>query len=692
MMHISIPNGCDNQYVDPFYTLENGWAEIEKRGVAVIERYLKSGELPHSDDAPTAGRVVIFKKKDYSDLYYIVYLMCTQKAPHNYASDLYDLYADAVERFCKTFLVQSIRSKAHNALEFLLCLRRQWKNHQTYIRWLSRVFAYLDRYYVKLKDGHRVETLGIVIFYNEVYVHHLKSALTNAVLKLIGDERHGETIDRELLRDVVVIYSSLEVSSKAIYFDDFEGLYESASLTHFTTLANSWMPTDTFPTYLKKVENTLLDERDRCEACLQLSTGPKIQKLAVDALLKTNLRQLLAKDTAIKHLLTTENEEGLKRTFELFALFDTGLSELAVCFKAYVYASVEEAVNQHENRKTTTNAEVAANSKIFVDKLLLLHETYTRILVDIFETHFTLRKALRSAFETAMNIDLARQPIAHHLAVYADRVLRKTSNERLSETVIQTKLDGVVELFSYLSDKDHFAEIYRGMLAKRLLQETSLSADLEKHMISHLKSRCGTSFTTKLEGMVRDLNTAAALQSDFATFLKQVDATATRRIEFSSQVLTTSSWPQYTPLPLQLPKEMSDCIELFETFYISADDRRSRRLGWIHTLGTVSLEGTLPLGRYYFSCTTVQACVLLLFNHATTTTTTTSSGGGATTSSGSGATTSSGGGATTSSGSGATTSSGGGATTSSGSGATTSSGGGATTSSGSGATTSSGGG
>lgn len=37
-----------------------------------------------------------------------------------------------------------------------------------------------------------------------------------------------------------------------------------------------------------------------------------------------------------------------------------------------------------------------------------------------------------------------------------------------------------MELFSFLSDKDLFAEIYRNQLSKRLLYETSASEDAEK--------------------------------------------------------------------------------------------------------------------------------------------------------------------------------------------------------------------
>lgn len=56
----------------------------------------------------------------------------------------------------------------------------------------------------------------------------------------------------------------------------------------------------------------------------------------------------------------------------------------------------------------------------------------------------------------------------------------------------------MVNLFTYLTDKDLFAEIYRNQLAKRLLNQRSSSDDWEKLMIGKLKHRCGAQFTGKV--------------------------------------------------------------------------------------------------------------------------------------------------------------------------------------------------
>lgn len=57
-------------------------------------------------------------------------------------------------------------------------------------------------------------------------------------------------------------------------------------------------------------------------------------------------------------------------------------------------------------------------------------------------------------------------------------VLVSTVNPKVEEYLAK-----VVQLFSYLTDKDLFAEIYRNQLARRLLNSRSASDDMERLMI-----------------------------------------------------------------------------------------------------------------------------------------------------------------------------------------------------------------
>ncbi len=65
--------------------------------------------------------------------------------------------------------------------------------------------------------------------------------------------------------------------------------------------------------------------------------------------------------------------------------------------------------------------------------------------------------------------------------------------------------------------KDVFEAFYKKDLAKRLLLGKSASIDAEKTMIAKLKAECGSQFTSKLEGMFKDVELSGALQASLAS-------------------------------------------------------------------------------------------------------------------------------------------------------------------------------
>ena len=52
-------------------------------------------------------------------------------------------------------------------------------------------------------------------------------------------------------------------------------------------------------------------------------------------------------------------------------------------------------------------------------------------------------------------------------------------------------MEKIMALFTYITEKDTFGEIYRNQLAKRLLNAKSTGNDAERQIISKLKSKCG---------------------------------------------------------------------------------------------------------------------------------------------------------------------------------------------------------
>ena len=81
----------------------------------------------------------------------------------------------------------------------------------------------------------------------------------------------------------------------------------------------------------------------------------------------------------------------------------------------------------------------------------------------------------------------------------------------------------VVKLFSYISDKDLFIEELRGHLSKRLLQLRGVTHELEKELITLIKLTCGAQITSKLEGMINDLEASGLVSAKWSNYLLERD-------------------------------------------------------------------------------------------------------------------------------------------------------------------------
>jgi cullin 1 len=169
-------------------------------------------------------------------------------------------------------------------------------------------------------------------------------------------------------------------------------------------------------------------------------------------------------------------------------------------------------------------------------------------------------------------------------------------------------LDRTVQLFSYLTDKDLFAEIYRNQLAKRLLNQRSTSDDAEKLMIAKLKMQCGTQFTSKMEGMLADLAVGSEQRTEFEQRMRNVDT----KLDFSVQVLTTGFWPTYKSPEVALTPEMDKCMGVFKEWHDKKHQKR--KLTWMFSQGNASVRGVFGKKSYDFQVSTLQAIALNAMN------------------------------------------------------------------------------
>jgi len=507
-------------------------------------------------------------------------------------------------------VLPSLNDKTGNAL--MKELLHRWNNHKIYVKWMDRFFTYLDRYYVKLQSVEPLHNRGVSIFHQLVF-EECKKDTKNALLNIINLERQGEHIEQEDVKGIIEMFIDLGFGAPTVYNTEFEEAFLPATSDYFVRQASGWLSEDSFPEYLRKAETALSSEEQRVTNYLHRSTQPKLKHVVIQALLAQPQKQLLEKETGVVYLLDNEKREDLARMHRMFALVDNGLAPIAAAFRSYVTDRGNKIVDERvEQAKQMASKSEALGDPSFIQTLLDLHDKFKGIVQECFSQDSLFQKSLKEAFEVFVNRDIGKYSFAALMSSFCDRILKK-SGERLSEDQVEQLLGKMVELFSFLSDKDLFAEIYRNQLSKRLLYETSASEDAEKSMIAKLKMKCGAQFTSKLEGMITDLSLAADFQKDFREHCDQLaeGKNSLGGIDFTVTVLTTGFWPSYTVQEAHLCPEMQKAIQVFHNYYNGRTQHR--RLQWIHVLGQATLAAKLNNRRHDLTVNSYQALILLLF-------------------------------------------------------------------------------
>ncbi|URD95876.1 cullin 1 [Musa troglodytarum] len=580
--------------------LEQGW-EFMQKGITKLKNILEG--LPESQ----------FSSEDYMMLYTTIYNMCTQKPPHDYSQQLYDKYRESFEEYITSMVLPSLREK-HD--EYMLReLVKRWLNHKVMVRWLSRFFHYLDRYFVARRSLPPLNEVGLTCFRDLVY-QEIKGKVKDAVISLIDQEREGEQIDRALLKNVLDIFVEIGLGNMECYENDFEADLLKDTAAYYSRKASNWILEDSCPDYMLKAEECLKREKDRVAHYLHSSSEQKLLEKVQHELLFAYASQLLEKEHSGCHaLLRDDKVDDLSRMYRLFCRIPRGLDPVSQIFKQHVTSEGTALVKQAEDAASTKKAEkrdvVGLQEQVFVRKVIELHDKYLAYVNDCFQNHSLFHKALKEAFEVFCNKGVAGSSSAELLATFCDNILKKGGSEKLSDEAIEETLEKVVKLLAYISDKDLFAEFYRKKLARRLLFDKSANDDHERSILTKLKQQCGGQFTSKMEGMVTDLTLARENQSNFEDYLNS-NPHANPGMDLTVTVLTTGFWPSYKSFDLNLPAEMVKCVEVFREFYQTKT--KHRKLTWIYSLGTCNINGKFEPKTMELIVTTYQAATLLLFN------------------------------------------------------------------------------
>ncbi|KMQ95849.1 cullin-3-like isoform x1 protein [Lasius niger] len=435
---------------------------------------------------------------------------------HKYGERLYTGLKEVVTHHLENKVREDVLRSLHN--NFLQTLNLAWNDHQTSMVMIRDILMYMDRVYVQQNDVDNVYNLGLIIFRDQVVRYGcVRDHLRETLLGMVARERRGEVVDRSAIKNACQMLMLLGINSRQVYEEDFERPFLQQSAEFYRMESQKFLAENSASVYIKKVEARICEESERAKHYLDESTEPRIVEVVEEELIKIHMKTIVEmENSGVVHMLKNQKTEDLGYLKDRFDHF------------------LHYSFNNDKNYK----------------------------------------QMIASDFEYFLNLN-PKSP--EYLSLFIDDKLKK-GVKGMTEQEIEGILDKTMVLFRFLQEKDVFERYYKQHLAKRLLLNKSVSDDSEKNMISKLKTECGCQFTSKLEGMFKDITVSNTIMDEFKDHVL-TSGTNLHGVDISVRVLTTGFWPTQSATPkCSMPTAPRDAFDAFRRFYLAKHSGRQLTL------------------------------------------------------------------------------------------------------------------
>lgn len=561
----------------------------------------------------------------FEELYRNAYTMVL----HKHGERLYTGLKEVVTQHLESKVREDVLNALHN--NFLQTLNQAWNDHQTSMVMIRDILMYMDRVYVQQNDVDNVYNLGLIIFRDQVVRYGcIRDHLRDTLLDMVMRERRGEVVDRIAIKNACQMLMVLGINSRSVYEEDFERPFLQQSAEFYRLESQNFLAENSASVYIKKVEARINEEAERAKHYLDESTETRIVEVVEEELIKKHMKTIVEmENSGVVHMLKNQKTEDLACMYKLFNRVTDGLKTMADCVSQYLREQGKALVQEEEGGTNAIN---------FVQNLLDLKDRFDHFLHNSFNNDKIFKQMIASDFEHFLNLN-PKSP--EYLSLFIDDKLKK-GVKGMTEQEIEMVLDKTMVLFRFLQEKDVFERYYKQHLAKRLLLNKSVSDDSEKNMISKLKTECGCQFTSKLEGMFKDMTVSNTIMEEFKDHV-MTSGTNLHGVDMSVRVLTTGFWPTQSATPkCSIPTAPRNAFEAFRRFYLAKHSGRQLTLqpqlgssdlnavfygprkeetdskdGTSSSSSLLSVASQRSCGprKHIIQVSTYQMCVLMLFNN-----------------------------------------------------------------------------
>jgi len=515
----------------------------------------------------------------------------------------------------------------------------------------------LPSVYVASLDLFRDEVLGSETGSIDPESANVLSVVIGVMLEQIHMERSGDIIDKSVIKACTNMLESLHKEGEdneehRLYSIFFEPKFLSASRDFYMDEGERLLRELDAGSFARRTVERINEEVSRCRSTLSDTTGWKIESVVNEVLINQKLPEAIRSDSGVRFMIDNERYSELKDIFELEARIDPRKTNLTKAVqqrivdlgtdinKAVVLAADAPPAQQDgeasadktkagEKAKTSSGNQHTFAAIKWVQEVLLLKDKFDTLWKMSFKSDQLMQSALSRSFSDFIN-SMAFNRGSEYISLYMDDNMRKHI-KTMTEDEVDQVMQKAITLLKYIQDKDMFERYYKKHLSRRLLMDKTASLEMEKQMVGRMKIELGNTFTSKMEGMFKDMAISSDLTANYRDHITKLGDVDPNRVELKIQILTTMTWP--TEIMERLSNDVMDGtihrvnyppeIELvkasFEAYY--AQKHSGRRLTWLSNMGTADLRARLPSKKagklsqvFEYNVSTYAMLVLLLFN------------------------------------------------------------------------------
>lgn len=535
--------------------------------------------------------------------------------------------------------------------KFLNGLKRSWQDHHQCMNMATDVLMYMDRVYCQDNRRPSIFTTAMGLFRDHVLKSKMVEGestlitfdlLSQVILDQIAMERAGDVIDKNLIRSCIYMLEGLyetdeENENEKLYLTTFEPQLLESSREFYAKECEDLLRNADTSSWLRQTQKRLTEEADRCRTTVSLLTDAKIAKVVEEEMISSHLQEFISLEgSGIHAMIDNDRLEDLKLAYQNISRVDDTKKALKDALSSRVITLGNDINNTITNtnfaddeKKLNAAAQQTVAAIKWVDDILILKDKFDTMWKRSFEEDQSIQSSLTKAFTEFINV-FPRS--SEYVSLFIDDNLKRGIKGK-TEAEVDVVLDKATTLLRYLMDKDLFERYYKKHLAKRLLHGRSESSEVEKQMISRMKLEIGSYFTSKLEGMFKDMTLSEEMATGYRTHIQNLGAMDTKHIELNASVLTSNCWPMEAMGGAQRgdgingdiawPTEMKALQESFKKFYLQ--EKNGRKLTWLGHMGTADVRCTFPKvtgkegplakeRRYDINMPTYGMVVVLLFN------------------------------------------------------------------------------